>query len=128
MRYAFHFMFIFKTFVMEEAVKGPQQDIANGPGKFDLMLSLMDGKEVIISTHPTGELKGKLLINKRRKIVIQSLTPEDGTRNKWIFTGFERSQNKIQNVEGYYDLHGKKGHLYVIGEKKTFQIKKRVPG
>ena len=69
--------------------------IVNGPGNFDLMLSLFDGKGVEFTLEP----------NIRIRVRVTGLKLEDGSGKKWLISlGGEKA-----SFEGYYNTFTREG-------------------
>lgn len=97
-----------------EAVKEAIQDIMEGPGKFEMMVSLFDKKEVELSTIPRN-LKGNLNITEKRTVVFVAVEREDGTHDKWIFKATQLFKNQqSKDLIGFYDAKRRKGWLQEV--------------
>lgn len=89
--------------------------IKNGPSKFDLMVSLLDGDstsrktvEIEYGNRPESPIQIKRKINIR----IDSLEREDGSGENWIFKGYQVTEIEgLRRVEGYYALRTRTGHI-----------------
>ncbi len=94
-------------------------EITNGPSKWDLMLSLLDGdsknrREVVFVVHEgIGHTEGM-------HVRIDTLEREDGSGESWNFKGripyilrdFIASTEK--KIEGHFSTRTRKGHLRLL--------------
>ncbi len=81
--------------------------IKNGPGKFDLMLALFEGRQIEFS-YDEGD--GITYSRFRRVIVtISGLALEEGSRNGWCLEGYVESSRV--RFSGYYDLRTRTGWI-----------------
>jgi len=85
--------------------KSVECEILDGPGKFDLMLAIFDGKEVVF-TIPA------LRINAR----IYSVIAEDGSRESWNIAGafkaaYDLGERGWKKFSGYYSTKKRTGIL-----------------
>ena len=74
--------------------------ITGGPCKFDLMLSLFDGKEVTLKTE-----EGDIVVKFSRLML------EDGSRQRWLFSVVDTSSTPWEVRTGYYDMKGRRGFI-----------------
>jgi len=83
--------------------------IVDGPGKWDLMLSLFDS--TVSHPRPVSfrvSIKEPITEN----VVITQLGREDGSGESWIFEGYaipEEGRNLA--VRGWFSTHSRKGHI-----------------
>jgi len=77
-----------------------QTPIENGPCKYDLMLSLFEGKQVTLRAG-----------GKDYKVVFSRLMLEDGSRMKWIFSASIVTESPWKNITGYYDVKNRRGFI-----------------
>lgn len=77
----------------------PTQEIICGPGKFDLMLALFAGKEVVF----TMENGQKLTVR------ISSVQREDGSSESWNLEGEVMNCLTDRKFVGYYSTRRNKG-------------------
>lgn len=75
------------------------RDIKKGPGKFDLMVALFDGKPV------TFVIKLSEQMTKTEKVTISSVQAEDGSRQSWNITGYTTSKT----FKAYYRTSAAEG-------------------
>jgi S-adenosylmethionine:diacylglycerol 3-amino-3-carboxypropyl transferase len=94
--------------------------ITEGPAKFDLMISLFDGKVVQITvdvnasatTSANLKVAASFKIFPKLEVVFQSIGAEDGSRDSWIgevyFVGahYENVRRRY-----YYNTRTRKGHI-----------------
>jgi|GEM_PF-1975245 len=52
-------------------------------------------------------------VSNRESIKITELQEEDGSANKWNFTGFLQSDNQSVSVSGFANIETGKGHLKI---------------
>lgn len=85
-----------------------QLSIVNGPGKFDLMLSLFDGTSMNPRTVAfTVNIDGEHIAV---RVAIQVVGREDGSGESWLFDGF-RTDGHHHDVRGYYDTRTRRGWM-----------------
>ncbi len=95
---------------MTTQIDQQRMEIVDGPGKFDLMVALFDGKVVRFT------LKDKN--TKALKIIGVEL--EDGSNQRWlikgyIYKGYHMSEgDKTSRFSGYYDSYSRKGWLEIV--------------
>jgi len=94
--------------------------IVDGPSRWDLMLSLLDGdylhrREVYFRLGKEGSA-----LKLRLAVVINLLEREDGTGEKWLFQGNISGMNPFsrdeRRVKGYIDLTTRSGWLEQIAD------------
>lgn len=78
--------------------------ITDGPSKFDLMLSIFDGKQV---TFRSG--------SQQFAVYLMSVEKEDGSHDMWNITGniCGEFNNKVR---GHYSTKRRAGHLHFISQ------------
>lgn len=109
-------------------------NITNGPGKFDLMLGLMDNTATntrhtefrLELAEPASGVRIKRGNCQRLdiqnttancQVSINGLQREDGSGHKWLFEGYltslahqnEAKHIRVQRVHGYFDTNTRKG-------------------
>lgn len=77
-----------------------QTPIQNGPCKFDLMVSLFEGKQVTLRAG-----------GQDYQVVFTKLMLEDGSRMRWIFSAYIVTEDPWKNITGYYDVKGRRGYI-----------------
>jgi len=77
--------------------------VIDGPGKFDLMCSLFDGKRVFFTVEG-GE-----------KIEVQtnSVGIEDGSRESWLVSGNIVGSGSWEKFSGYFETRRRQGHIEI---------------
>ncbi len=73
--------------------------ISNGPGKFDLMMSLFSRQIVTFKLGTGSEVR----------VLITSITQEDGSCESWIISGYIVGYN--ERFRGYYRTRGNNGYF-----------------
>ncbi|GEM_PF-1178125 len=115
-----------------ELKKGFNYEISRGAGKFELMLSIFDDKEITFTIKEPGEFvivnstgKPQLKLLGTKIIgVISSVEKEDGSGNSWLIKGHFRLEGSVCNkpfpyfkIKGWYHTNpknGRKGWIEVI--------------
>jgi len=102
--------------------------IIRGPGKFDLMLSLFEGKKITFNV--IGDPKGKRSFDMEG--VIHSLSIEDGSRESWfikfyyqgkIFEGWYHTKpSRDSNRKGYFEVTPINWYYNIIWEHLVYTI------
>ncbi len=78
--------------------------ITAGPSKFDLMLSLFEGKSV------------KLTVDGQEvEVSVLQIQAEDGSRESWNLAGQIISKAKMQYFRAYFNTLRRKGQFEVVG-------------
>lgn len=73
--------------------------VTDGPGKFDLMLSLFEGKTV--EFRDSGGV--------RMTVKVNGLAIEEGSRNDWLIDGY--FEGTLIRLHAFYDLRTRRGHI-----------------
>jgi len=76
-----------------------QQDVTNGPNKFDLMASLFDGKIVWFTVEGMGKVK----------ITVHGVNIDDASRERWLIEGYVFANGN--QFYCHYDSRRRKGWL-----------------
>lgn len=79
--------------------------IVDGPGKFDLMCCLFDGKRVFFTVE--GRRKHKV------EVQIDSVAIEDGSHESWLVSGHIVSGDLWEKFSGYFETRKRRGHLEI---------------
>lgn len=94
-----------------------QFEISNGPGKWDLMVSLADNTfenpryalfAVDVPADATNPRNAPLCMTEVL-VCLNALEREDGSGNNWLFKGFNPKSG--QKIEGYFNLQTRKGWI-----------------
>ncbi|MFA5229931.1 MAG: hypothetical protein WC422_00410 [Candidatus Paceibacterota bacterium] len=86
---------------MAQAQEQKQVSLENGPGKFEIMLSLFDKKEIAF-TLCGGHVLG---------VRITSVQEEDGSGESWNLEGRLTGQFASQSFRAYYSTKRNKGSI-----------------
>ena len=94
-----------------------QFEISNGPGKWDLALSLFDNTfgnpryahfTVNVPVDTTNPLNAPVCLTDVL-VCLNVLEREDGSGERWILKGFNPQNG--QQIEGYFNLQNRKGWM-----------------
>jgi|AP95_1055475.scaffolds.fasta_scaffold206342_1 hypothetical protein len=77
-----------------------QQDITEGPSKYDLQAALFDGKKVCFTVEGLGQIE----------VQMNNVGIEDGGRESWLIEGYAFLASQ-QKFHGYYETRRRKGWL-----------------
>lgn len=91
-----------------------QSQIIDGPSKFDLVMSVADGKIVQITfQNPGSTLKGSLAFNPKIDVKFLGLNAEDGSHDSWYgeFLVIEGKGYETETRKYYYNSKTRKGHI-----------------
>lgn len=82
--------------------------IIDGPGKFDFMLSLFEGKQVYFTIKMEGVNGGPL----RLKVQMNSIGIEDGSRESWLIEGYILEiTDAWKHFKGYFQSRRRHGWI-----------------
>lgn len=99
-------------------------NIVDGPGKFELMLSLFEFKPInftVQSKENKGSINGRELLIAR--III--LKAKESTRKEWFIEGLLGDcREGCEGFEAYYNLWKNQGWLKILDRQ---EVKKRFP-
>ena len=77
-----------------------QQQIIEGPSKYDLQAALFDGKRVRFTVEGLGQIE----------VQMNNVGIEDGSRESWLIEGYVVLDN-WKKFHGYYETRRRKGWL-----------------
>ncbi len=77
--------------------------IIDGPGKFDLMAALFDGKRVFFTIEGGDKVEAQM----------NSVAIEDGSRESWLISGRIVGSGSWQKFSGYFETRKRHGHLEI---------------
>lgn len=91
-----------------------QSQIIDGPSKFDLIVSVADGKVVQITfQNPGSSLKGSLVFNPKIDVIFLGINAEDGSHDSWIgeFLVIAGKGYETEIRKYYYNTKTRRGHI-----------------
>ncbi len=91
--------------------------ISDGPGKFDLMIGVFEGKKVTFTIFP--EKRGEEL--KEVEVQVTLIGPEDGLNPRW--TGCLKVLKTHESRSFCYDSSRRTGTIHPLNEGWNFSVK-----
>lgn len=89
--------------------------IVSGPSKFDLMLGLFDGnskKPRLVTFVILEDVLRTKTVN--YQTLLSGVSREDGSGDKWMFTGQITSHQSGRPVRGFFSTRNRRGYLELL--------------
>lgn len=87
---------------MEKKLTEGQLKITDGPSKFDLMISLFDGKVVKITCDLSNKENLNQKIHQKIDVIFTSIGIEDGSHDSWIGEVYLYDKNFSRETRKFY--------------------------